>query len=158
MPLTKFHKHHWSCYVPNKTGHGSWHIAFDNMCQDGECFACMWMQCAKHVVHITQLPHGTKWLALLSAGKHMLRCQPQALALNSNASRMSVIDLHGVLSFYDFQSAPQQAGAAAQSPRMPVSGEHLSVERKVSPNSALLFVRHMIPLTEPSFRLLVFIG
>ena len=79
----------------------------------------------------------------------MLRCQPQALALNCNASRVSVIDLHGILSFYDFQLAPQQAGA--QSPRMPTSGEHLPVERKVSRNSVLLLVHHMSPLTERSF-------
>ncbi len=66
----------------------------------------------------------------LCAGKHTLRCQPQALALNCNSTRMSVIDLHGVLSFYDFHVPPQQPGA--QGGGVPTSGEHLAVERKVS--------------------------
>ena len=43
---------------------------------------------------------------------------------------MSVIDLHGVLSFYDFHLPPQQPGA--QGSRVPTSGEHLAMERKVN--------------------------
>ena len=43
---------------------------------------------------------------------------------------MSVIDLHGVLSFYDFLMPAQQPGA--QGSGVPTSGEHLAVERKVS--------------------------
>ncbi len=59
----------------------------------------------------------------------MLRCRPQALALNCNSTRMSVLDLHGVLSFYDFHVPPQQPGA--QGSGVPTSGEHLAAERKV---------------------------
>ncbi|KAL0027242.1 hypothetical protein WJX77_006308 [Trebouxia sp. C0004] len=73
-------------------------------------------------VHCYTLPD------LVPAGKHTLRCRPQALALNCNSTRMSVIDLHGVLSFYDFHVPPQQPGA--QGSGVPTSGEHLAVERK----------------------------
>ena len=42
---------------------------------------------------------------------------------------MSIIDFHGVLSFYDFHAPPQQPGA--QRGVVPTSGEHLAAERKV---------------------------
>lgn len=59
----------------------------------------------------------------------MLRCKPQALALNCNCTRLSIIDFHGVLSFYDFQGPVLQPGA--QGGGVPTSGEHLAAERKV---------------------------
>lgn len=63
------------------------------------------------------------------AGKHTLRCKPQALALNCSFTRLSIIDFHGVLSFYDFQTLPAQPGA--QTGGVPTAGEHLAAERKV---------------------------
>ncbi|KAK9804414.1 hypothetical protein WJX72_011599 [[Myrmecia] bisecta] len=55
---------------------------------------------------------------LTLAGKHQLRCEPERLALNCDASRMAIVDTAGGLSFYDFSPA----GAAG--------GEHLAFERK----------------------------
>lgn len=68
------------------------------------------------VVQRYSLPH------LTVEGTHLLRCRPYMLALNCNVTRMSVIDINGVLSFYDL-SAKGNAGAT--------QGEHLAFERKV---------------------------
>jgi WD repeat-containing protein 35 len=48
----------------------------------------------------------------------MLRCRPQLLSLNCDGSKYSIIDINGVLSFYDM-NAPDTPG-----------GEHLPHERK----------------------------
>ncbi len=53
----------------------------------------------------------------------MLRCRPQKLALNCDGSRVSIIDINGVLSFYDMEVSTNDDGTA--------SGEHLGFERKV---------------------------
>ncbi len=74
---------------------------------------------ASGVVHRYSLPH------LTVEGQHLLRCRPYMLALNCNLSRMSVIDINGVLSFYDLGSSKGATGGATQ-------GEHLAFERKVS--------------------------
>ncbi len=66
--------------------------------------------------------------AYTPAGKHVLRCRPQLLSLNCTASRLAVIDINGVLSFFDFgSSTPASGGGPAASGRE----EHLSFERKV---------------------------
>ena len=52
----------------------------------------------------------------------MLRCRPQKLALNCDGSRVSIIDINGVLSFYDMEVSTNDDGTA--------SGEHLA-----SPNA-----------------------
>ncbi len=70
---------------------------------------------ASGVVHRYSLPH------LTVEGQHLLRCRPYMLALNCNASKMSIIDINGVLSFYDLTG---RSGSSTQ-------GEHLSFERKV---------------------------
>ena len=44
------------------------------------------------------LPH----ISLLS--RHVIKCRPQKVALNSSASRVSVIDISGVLHFYDMDA------------------------------------------------------
>ena len=98
-----------------------------DMSQHGITLLCL--QCI--LLMSVELHDWTQPTSALCAGKHMLRCRPQALALNCNSTRMSVIDLHGVLSFYDFHVPPQQPGA--QGSGVPTSGEHLAVERKVSP-------------------------
>eukprot|EP00899_Mesostigma_viride_P008010 jgi/Mesvir1/1720/Mv21173-RA.1 len=68
------------------------------------------------IVHGYGLPH------LTLENKYILRCRPQVLALNCNSTRMSIIDINGVLSFFDTQ---------AQSAATPgVMGEHLPFERK----------------------------
>ena len=71
----------------------------------------------------------TQQAVCICAGKHMLRCKPQALALNCNCTRLSIIDFHGVLSFYDLRAPPLQPGA--QGGGVPTAGEHLAAERKV---------------------------
>ena len=94
------------------------HILSDSILPD-----CALLRCSIHLSPTNSNVH---------AGKHTLRCQPQALALNCDSTRMSVIDLHGVLSFYDFHMPPQQPGG--QGSGVPTSGEHLAMERKVSCN------------------------
>lgn len=34
---------------------------------------------------------------------YVLRCRPQLMALNSNSVRMSIIDINGVLTFFDME-------------------------------------------------------
>uniref|UniRef100_A0A7S0R8E2 Anaphase-promoting complex subunit 4 WD40 domain-containing protein n=1 Tax=Chlamydomonas leiostraca TaxID=1034604 RepID=A0A7S0R8E2_9CHLO len=67
------------------------------------------------VVQRYSLPH------LTVEGQHLLRCRPYMLALNCNVTKMSIIDINGVLSFYDL-TAKGNAGAT--------QGEHLAFERK----------------------------
>lgn len=62
------------------------------------------------------LPH------LTAEGQHLLRCRPYMLALNCNLTRMSIIDINGVLTFYDLNA---KAGPGVS------QGEHLAFERKV---------------------------
>ncbi|KAL6750533.1 intraflagellar transport protein [Haematococcus lacustris] len=69
---------------------------------------------ASGVVQRYSLPH------LTVEGQHVLRCRPYMLALNCNTTKMSVIDINGVLSFYDLQVKGQGS----------TQGEHLSFERK----------------------------
>ena len=57
-------------------------------------------------------------------GQHLLRCRPNMLAVNCNLTRMSIIDINGVLSFYDLEAKGSGKGGT--------QGEHLSFERKVS--------------------------
>ena len=57
----------------------------------------------------------------------MLRCRPQQLSMNCDSTKFSIIDINGILSFYDFTStANAQVGRGAQV----VAGEHLQTERK----------------------------
>lgn len=46
--------------------------------------------------------------------KHTLRCRPQMLSLNCNSSRMSIVDINGVLTFMDVDSK----GLHAVSPKV----------------------------------------
>lgn len=73
---------------------------------------------ASGVVQRYSLPH------LTVEGQHLLRCRPYMLALNCNTTRMSIIDINGVLSFYDLNDKAGAAKGATQ-------GEHLAFERKV---------------------------
>lgn len=52
----------------------------------------------------------------------MLRCRPQQLALNCDSTKFSIIDINGILSFYDLESV----GSANRG----IIGEHLQIERK----------------------------
>ncbi|GAX81565.1 hypothetical protein CEUSTIGMA_g8993.t1 [Chlamydomonas eustigma] len=70
---------------------------------------------ASGVVQRYSLPH------LTPEGKHVLRCRPQMLALNCNQTKMSVIDINGVLSFFDLTAKGGTPGT---------QGEHLAFERK----------------------------
>lgn len=66
------------------------------------------------------LPH------LTFEGQHILRCRPQLMELNCASTKFSVIDINGVLTFFDLagaSSADDLGDAASQ-------GVHLSVERK----------------------------
>lgn len=42
------------------------------------------------------LPH------LTPEGNHLLRCRPHIMSLNCNASKLAIIDLNGLLTFFDF--------------------------------------------------------
>mmetsp|Transcript_15599 Transcript_15599/g.37800 ORF Transcript_15599/g.37800 Transcript_15599/m.37800 type:complete len:1119 (+) Transcript_15599:1703-5059(+) len=65
------------------------------------------------------LPH----LAL--EGQYILRCRPQVMALNCTSSMFSVIDVNGVLTFFDLLPTPSVAPRGTS-----VMGSHLSFERK----------------------------
>ena len=52
--------------------------------------------------------------------RYLLRCRPQLISINCNASKLSIIDINGVLTFYD---------TTAKGSGM-VKGEHLDSERK----------------------------
>lgn len=56
-------------------------------------------------------------------GQHLLRCRPNMLAVNCDMTRMSIIDINGVLSFYDLEAKGSNKGG--------MQGEHLAFERKV---------------------------
>mmetsp|Transcript_8336 Transcript_8336/g.17822 ORF Transcript_8336/g.17822 Transcript_8336/m.17822 type:complete len:1276 (-) Transcript_8336:992-4819(-) len=70
---------------------------------------------ASGVVQRYNLPH------LTPEGQHVLRCRPHILALNCNLTKMSVIDINGVLSFFDLTVKAGVGGT---------QGEHLAFERK----------------------------
>ncbi len=63
-------------------------------------------------------------------GQHLLRCRPHRLALNCDGSRMAVIDINGVLSFFDLAATPQE-GSSQHGGGSTMAGEHLAFERKV---------------------------
>jgi len=62
--------------------------------------------------------------------KLQLRCRPQQLQMNCDSSRFSIIDINGVLSFYDMQVDQQTAGQTAMGGMKQGQGEHLPAERK----------------------------
>ena len=69
-------------------------------------------------LHKYSLPH------LSLEHKYVIRCRPQLLALNCDSTRMSIIDINGILSFFDLEKV-------AADPRGRDSvGEHLAFERK----------------------------
>jgi len=65
------------------------------------------------IVNRYSLPH----LALENS--YVLRCRPQVMALNCNSTRMSIIDINGVLTFFELQGKNNDG-----------AGEHLPFERK----------------------------
>lgn len=52
----------------------------------------------------------------------MLRCRPQQMQMNCDSTKFSIIDINGILSFYDLKATPE--GSA------PGQGTHLATERK----------------------------
>ncbi len=62
------------------------------------------------------LPH------LVLEQKYVVRCRPQALALNCNSTRLSIIDINGVLTLFDLDARADGAKGAL--------GVHLKLERK----------------------------
>jgi WD repeat-containing protein 35 len=67
------------------------------------------------VVHKYALPY------IQVESKHSLRCKPQQVKINCDGSKFSIIDINGVLSFYDME---------AIAPGSRSTGYHLSQERK----------------------------
>jgi WD repeat-containing protein 35 len=60
--------------------------------------------------------------------KVSLRCRPSQMSMNCDSSKFSIIDINGVLSFYDFHANEGQArNTAGVNPNI---GEHLQTERK----------------------------
>lgn len=57
--------------------------------------------------------------------KLQLRCRPQQLQMNCDSTRFSIIDINGVLSFYDMNANNDGAQGMGQG-----EGEHLAIERK----------------------------
>ena len=63
------------------------------------------------------LPH----LAL--EAKYVLKCRPQLLAVNCNSTRFSVVDINGILTFFEMDSAGGPSSTES-------NGRYLNVERK----------------------------
>ena len=88
------------------------------------------------VVHRYSLPH------LTLEGTHVLRCRPHMMALNCNLSKMSIIDINGVLSFFDLLAKVGGLGGGV-SGKIGDVWEHLSARcRGVGACVCLL---HLIP-------------
>jgi hypothetical protein len=87
---------------------------------------------ASGTVHRYTLPH------ISLTDKYVLRCRPQQLALNCDSTRMSIIDINGILSFFDLDTRKADVSGKV------TVGEHLSYERKVpAVASALRIVVHV---------------
>lgn len=56
--------------------------------------------------------------------KLTLRCRPQQLSMNCDSTKFSIIDINGILSFYDLEANTPAAGNKGG------NGEHLATERK----------------------------
>ena len=69
-------------------------------------------------LHRYSLPH------LSLERKYVIRCRPQLLALNCDSTRMSIIDINGILSFFDLEKVTTHARGRES------VGEHLAFERK----------------------------
>ena len=59
--------------------------------------------------------------------KYTLRCCPQKLAVNSDSTRMSIIDINGVVSLYDLEAG---RGREANNEQGLPPGEHLAFEKR----------------------------
>eukprot|EP00238_Polyblepharides_amylifera_P008608 CAMPEP_0196598138 /NCGR_PEP_ID=MMETSP1081-20130531/94147_1 /TAXON_ID=36882 /ORGANISM="Pyramimonas amylifera, Strain CCMP720" /LENGTH=1154 /DNA_ID=CAMNT_0041923789 /DNA_START=199 /DNA_END=3663 /DNA_ORIENTATION=- len=86
---------------------------------DPACAVCASDKCLlvgreSGIVSRYSLPH------LAFEKTYVLRCRPQVMALNCESTRMSIIDINGVLTFFDL--VVQGEGS--------IQGEHLSLERK----------------------------
>lgn len=53
----------------------------------------------------------------------MLRCRPQQMQMNCDSTKFSIIDINGILSFYDLTASGESGTAPGQ-------GTHLPTERK----------------------------
>mmetsp|Transcript_25500 Transcript_25500/g.48224 ORF Transcript_25500/g.48224 Transcript_25500/m.48224 type:complete len:1215 (+) Transcript_25500:126-3770(+) len=87
--------------------------------KDPACALCASEQCLligreSGIVNRYSLPH------LAFDKTYVLRCRPQLMALNSNSVRMSIIDINGVLTFFDMEAAGEGG----------LQGEQLPLERK----------------------------
>lgn len=75
----------------------------------------------------------------------MLRCRPYMLELNCNCTKMSIIDITGILSFYDLTAKGHGT----------TQGEHLAFERKVreqlkaNNNTVDIYVLNMKSTAQP---------
>ncbi|CAH1774582.1 unnamed protein product [Owenia fusiformis] len=56
--------------------------------------------------------------------KHLLNCRPHQLSLNCSSARLAIIDISGVLTFFDLDTRYTDANGQE------VTGEHLKFERK----------------------------
>ena len=55
-----------------------------------------------------------------------VRCRPQSLALNCTSSRLSIVDINGMLTFFDLDARAEAAPGNKVGPL----GVHLKFERK----------------------------
>ncbi|XP_077990221.1 WD repeat-containing protein 35-like isoform X1 [Glandiceps talaboti] len=103
-------------------GHSDFSKAF-NPTRDHVCCVCasdkmLLIGRETGTLHRYSLPH----LALVN--KYALNCRPHALSLNCNSTRVAIIDISGVLSFFDLEArVTNQEGQEVQ-------GQHLNFERK----------------------------
>jgi WD repeat-containing protein 35 len=91
----------------------------DAVCSVAASDTCLVVGRESGTVNRYTLPH------ISLENKHVLRCRPQLLALNCDSTRMSIIDINGVLTFFDFEPKAPNSISLSKS-----VGEHLSFERK----------------------------
>jgi WD repeat-containing protein 35 len=60
-------------------------------------------------IHRYTLPH------ISLEGKYVVRCRPQMLSINCNATRMSIIDINGILTFFDFDGSSSSSSSNGNS-------------------------------------------
>ncbi len=94
------------------------HTDFDNICCVTASVTSLVIGRQSGTLVRYSLPH------ISLENKHALRCRPQHIALNSNSSRLSIIDINGILTFFDIESHTDDGVLR------PGGGEHLAYERK----------------------------
>ena len=67
-------------------------------------------------IHRYTLPH------ISLEGKYIVKCRPQMLGINCNSTRMSIIDMNGMLTFFDFDGSSSTGGSGGSGGSLDIHG------------------------------------